>query len=158
MNYLVSLLNDNATHKNWLDSVSRIIPLNTLKRKCDRSTIILSVVLSLLLVIGLSIYLRVINNVTVKNINDFNSIPKNVRSITIAENALNNLDIEWDLSKYPKLKKLTINSGSLRSIKSLVICNNSHLEKITISDTKAFGSLYNTESFYIESSIIMDSN
>ena len=143
MNYSVSLLNDDGNQQFQSSNHSRVISLNKSKKlKCNWWIITLSVVLSLLLLVGLGfiIYISLRDNIIVKNEFDFKNIPKKVRSITIAENVLNNLDIEWKVSDYSNLKKLVIKAESLQNIKSLVVCNNPVLTSIRI-EKQAF---YNT--------------
>ena len=135
MNYSVSLLNDDGNQQFQSSNHSRVISLNKSKKlKCNWWIITLSVVLSLLLLVGLGfiIYFFLRDNIIVKNEFDFKNIPKKVKSITIAENVLNNLDIEWKVSDYSNLKKLIIKAGSLQNIKSLVVCNNPVLTSIRI--------------------------
>ena len=96
-----------------------------------------------LLILGLVlslIYIYKRDHIIINNDSKFYSIPITVKSITIAENVLNNLDIEWKVSNYPKLKKLVIQAGSLQNIKSFVVCNNPVLTSIRI-EKQAF---YNT--------------
>ena len=133
MNYSVSLLNDDGNQQFQSSNHSRVISLNKSKKlKCNWWIITLSVVLSLLLLVGLGfiIYISLRDNIIVKK----------VRSIIITENVLNNLDIEWKVSDYSNLKKLVIKAESLQNIKSLVVCNNPVLTSIRI-EKQAF---YNT--------------
>ena len=153
MNYSVSLLNDNSNQQFQANNHSRVISLNKSKKlKCNWWIITLSVVLSLLLLVGLGflIYFFLRDNITVKNEFDFKNIPKNVKSITIAENVLNNLDIEWKVSDYSKLEKLIIKAESLQNIKSFVVCNNPVLTSIRI-EKQAF---YNTINLKLNSNYI----
>ena len=150
MNYSVSLLNDDGNQQFQSSNHSRVISLNKSKKlKCNWWIITLSVVLSLLLLVGLGflIYFFLRDNITVKNEFDFKNIPKNVKSITIAENILNNLDIEWKVSDYSNLEKLVIKAGSLQNIKSFVVCNNPVLTSIRI-EKQAF---YNTINLNLKS-------
>ena len=143
MNYSVSLLNDDGNQQFQSSNHSRVISLNKSKKlKCNWWIITLSVVLSLLLLVGLGfiIYISLRDNIIVKNEFDFKNIPKKVRSIIIIENVLNNLDTEWKVSDYSNLKKLVIKAESLQNIKSLVVCNNPVLTSIRI-EKQAF---YNT--------------
>ena len=143
MNYSVSLLNDDGNQQFQSSIHSRVISLNKSKKlKCNWWIITLSVVLSLLLLVGLGfiIYISLRDNIIVKNEFDFKNIPKKVRSIIITENVLNNLDTEWKVSDYSNLKKLVIKAESLQNIKSLVVCNNPVLTSIRI-EKQAF---YNT--------------
>ena len=133
MNYSVSLLNDDGNQQFQSSNHSRVISLNKSKKlKCNWWIITLSVVLSLLLLVGLGfiIYISLRDNIIVKK----------VRSIIITENVLNNLDIEWKVSDYSNLKKLVIKAESLQNIKSLLVCNNPVLTSIRI-EKQAF---YNT--------------
>ena len=153
MNYSVSLLNDDGNQQFQSNNYSRVISLNKSKKlKCNWWIITLSVVLSLLLLVGLGflIYFNTRDNITVKNEFDFKNIPKNVKSITIAENVLNNLDTEWKVSDYSNLKKLVIKAESLQNIKSLVVCNNPVLTSIRI-EKQAF---YNTINLKLNSNYI----
>ena len=153
MNYSVSLLNDDGNQQFQSSNHSRVISLNKSKKlKCNWWIITLSVVLSLLLLVGLGfiIYISLRDNIIVKNEFDFKNIPKKVRSITIAENVLNNLDTEWKVSDYSNLKKLVIKAESLQNIKSLVVCNNPVLTSIRI-EKQAF---YNTINLKLNSNYI----
>ena len=153
MNYSVSLLNDDGNQQFQSSNHSRVISLNKSKKlKCNWWIIILSVVLSLLLLVGLGfiIYISLRDNIIVKNEFDFKNIPKKVKSITIAENVLNNLDTEWKVSDYSNLKKLVIKAESLQNIKSLVVCNNPVLTSIRI-EKQAF---YNTINLKLNSNYI----
>lgn len=153
MNYSVSLLNDDGNQQFQSSNHSRVISLNKSKKlKCNWWIITLSVVLSLLLLVGLGfiIYISLRDNIIVKNEFDFKNIPKKVRSIIITENVLNNLDIEWKVSDYSNLKKLVIKAESLQNIKSLVVCNNPVLTSIRI-EKQAF---YNTINLKLNSNYI----
>ena len=153
MNYSVSLLNDDGNQQFQSSNHSRVISLNKSKKlKCNWWIITLSVVLSLLLLVGLGfiIYISLRDNIIVKNEFDFKNIPKKVRSIIIAENVLNNLDTEWKVSDYSNLKKLVIKAESLQNIKSLVVCNNPVLTSIRI-EKQAF---YNTINLKLNSNYI----
>ena len=153
MNYSVSLLNDDGNQQFQSSNHSRVISLNKSKKlKCNWWIITLSVVLSLLLLVGLGfiIYFFLRDNIIVKNEFDFKNIPKKVRSIIITENVLNNLDIEWKVSDYSNLKKLVIKAESLQNIKSLVVCNNPVLTSIRI-EKQAF---YNTINLKLNSNYI----
>ena len=153
MNYSVSLLNDDGNQQFQSSNHSRVISLNKSKKlKCNWWIITLSVVLSLLLLVGLGfiIYISLRDNIIVKNEFDFKNIPKKVKSITIAENVLNNLDTEWKVSDYSNLKKLVIKAESLQNIKSLVVCNNPVLTSIRI-EKQAF---YNTINLKFNSNYI----
>ena len=150
MNYSVSLLNDDGNQQFQSSNHSRVISLNKSKKlKCNWWIITLSVVLSLLLLVGLGfiIYISLRDNIIVKNEFDFKNIPKKVRSIIITENVLNNLDTEWKVSDYSNLKKLVIKAESLQNIKSLVVCNNPVLTSIRI-EKQAF---YNTINLNLKS-------
>ena len=153
MNYSVSLLNDDGNQQFQSNNYSRVIPLNKSKKlKCNWWIITLSVVLSLLLLVGLGfiIYISLRDNIIVKNEFDFKNIPKKVRSIIITENVLNNLDTEWKVSDYSNLKKLVIKAESLQNIKSFVVCNNPVLTSIRI-EKQAF---YNTINLKLNSNYI----
>ena len=153
MNYSVSLLNDDGNQQFQSSNHSRVISLNKSKKlKCNWWIITLSVVLSLLLLVGLGfiIYISLRDNIIVKNEFDFKNIPKKVKSIIIAENVLNNLDTEWKVSDYSNLKKLVIKAESLQNIKSLVVCNNPVLTSIRI-EKQAF---YNTINLKLNSNYI----
>ena len=153
MNYSVSLLNDDGNQQFQSNNYSRVISLNKSKKlKCNWWIITLSVVLSLLLLVGLGfiIYISLRDNIIVKNEFDFKNIPKKVKSIIITENVLNNLDIEWKVSDYSNLKKLVIKAESLQNIKSLVVCNNPVLTSIRI-EKQAF---YNTINLKLNSNYI----
>ena len=153
MNYSVSLLNDDGNQQFQSSNHSRVISLNKSKKlKCNWWIITLSVVLSLLLLVGLGfiIYISLRDNIIVKNEFDFKNIPKKVKSITIAENVLNNLDVEWKVSDYSNLETLVIKAGSLQNIKSLVVCNNPVLTSIRI-EKQAF---YNTINLKLNSNYI----
>ena len=153
MNYSVSLLNDDGNQQFQSSNHSRVISLNKSKKlKCNWWIITLSVVLSLLLLVGLGfiIYISLRDNIIVKNEFDFKNIPKKVKSIIITENVLNNLDIEWKVSDYSNLKKLVIKAESLQNIKSLVVCNNPVLTSIRI-EKQAF---YNTINLKLNSNYI----
>ena len=153
MNYSVSLLNDDGNQQFQSSNHSRVISLNKSKKlKCNWWIITLSVVLSLLLLVGLGfiIYISLRDNIIVKNEFDFKNIPKKVRSIIITENVLNNLDVEWKVSDYSNLKKLVIKAESLQNIKSLVVCNNPVLTSIRI-EKQAF---YNTINLKLNSNYI----
>lgn len=153
MNYSVSLLNDDGNQQFQSSNHSRVISLNKSKKlKCNWWIITLSVVLSLLLLVGLGfiIYISLRDNIIVKNEFDFKNIPKKVRSIIITENVLNNLDTEWKVSDYSNLKKLVIKAESLQNIKSLVVCNNPVLTSIRI-EKQAF---YNTINLKLNSNYI----
>ena len=150
MNYSVSLLNDDGNQQFQSSNHSRVISLNKSKKlKCNWWIITLSVVLSLLLLVGLGfiIYISLRDNIIVKNEFDFKNIPKKVKSIIITENVLNNLDIEWKVSDYSKLETLVIKAGSLQNIKSFVVCNNPVLTSIRI-EKQAF---YNTINLNLKS-------
>ena len=153
MNYSVSLLNDDGNQQFQSSNHSRVISLNKSKKlKCNWWIITLSVVLSLLLLVGLGfiIYFFLRDNIIVKNEFDFKNIPKKVRSIIITENVLNNLDTEWKVSDYSNLKKLVIKAESLQNIKSFVVCNNPVLTSIRI-EKQAF---YNTINLKLNSNYI----
>ena len=153
MNYSVSLLNDDGNQQFQSSNHSRVISLNKSKKlKCNWWIITLSVVLSLLLLVGLGfiIYISLRDNIIVKNEFDFKNIPKKVRSIIIAENVWNNLDVEWKVSDYSNLEKLVIKAGSLQNIKSFVVCNNPVLTSIRI-EKQAF---YNTINLKLNSNYI----
>ena len=74
MNYSVSLLNDDGNQQFQSSNHSRVISLNKSKKlKCNWWIITLSVVLSLLLLVGLGfiIYISLRDNIIVKNEFDF---------------------------------------------------------------------------------------
>ena len=129
MSYRITYTNEGVKKKAIQNSKTiQLEKKNTLLWKIP----LVVLVLVILCILGVLVYLSSVN-VSIKSKEDYDKLNRNVVSITIPSNSCNDEDfISFELSNYPKLKKLVIGDHALKHAKRVLFDGLDLIEELTI--------------------------
>ena len=129
MSYRITYTNEGVKKKAIQNSKTiQLEKKNTLLWKIP----LVVLVLVILCILGVLVYLSSVN-VSIKSKEDYDKLNRNVVSITIPSNSCNDEDfVSFELSNYPKLKKLVIGDHALKHAKRVLFDGLDLIEELTI--------------------------